>query len=119
MESKTERKLEMTLNEINQFFETFDKVESRIAEVAHLCTNICSCEEIKGFRNSGDEVCISTWSQDFGDNTYYIPLKYLAMEDDEIAECEKKKAEERRRLAEKQEHQEYERLKKKYERGAK
>lgn len=121
----------MTLNEINQFFDTYDKVESRIKEVAPLCTNICSCEEITGFSKDGDgDICISVWNQDFGNDAYFFPLKYLAMKDDEIAECEKKKAEEQRRLVEeaerkekkqleRQERREYERLKKKYEGGAK
>lgn len=33
---------------------------------------------------------------------YFFPLEYLAMKDDEIEECEKKKAEERKRLSRKQ-----------------
>lgn len=121
----------MTLDELNQFFDTYDKVESRIAEIAPLCTNICSCEEITGFSRDGDgDICIRVWSSDCGNDAYYFPLKYLAMKDDEIAECEKKKAEEQRRLAEeeerkekkrleRQERREYERLKKKYEGGSK
>ena len=121
----------MTLNELNQFFDTYDKVESRIAEIAPLCTNITSSEEITGFSNCGDgDICVRVWSQDCGNDAYYFPLKYLAMDDDEIAECEKKKADERRRLAreeerkekerlERQERREYERLKKKYEGGSK
>lgn len=121
----------MTLDELNQFFDTYDKVESRIKEVAPLCTNICSCEEITGFSNCGDgDICVKVWSQDCGNDAYYFPLKYLAMEDDEIEECEKKKAEKARKQAERearkekkrlaqQERREYERLKKKYEGGSK
>ncbi len=117
----------MTLNELNQFFDTYDKVESRIKEVAPLCTNICSCEEITGFSNCGDgDICIRVWSQDCGNDTYFFPLEYLVMKEGEIAECEKKKAEEQRRLAEEEERKEkkrlerkerreYERLKKKFE----
>ena len=119
----------MTLNELNQFFDTYDKVEFRIAEIAPLCTKITSSEEITGFtRDSDNDICIRVWSQNFGNDAYYFSLKYLAMKDDEIAECEKKKAEEQRRLAEeeerkekkrleRQERREYERLKKKYEGG--
>ena len=121
----------MTLNELNQFFDTYDKVESRIKEVAPLCTNITLSEEITGFSNCGNgDICVRVWSSDCGNDAYYFPLKYLAMEDDEIVECEKKKAEEQRRLVEeeerkekerlkRQERREYERLKKKYEGGAK
>lgn len=117
----------MTLNELNQFFDTYDKVESRIKEVAPLCTNITLSEEITKFSKDIDgDIRISVWSQDYGNDAYYFPLKYLAMKDDEIVECEKKKAEELRRLAEEekrkerekfeqQERREYERLKKKYE----
>lgn len=119
----------MTLNELNQFFDTYNKVESRIKEIAPLCTNITLSEEVVGFRKDGDgDICIRVWSRDCGNDAYYFPLEYLAMKDDEIAECEKKKAEEQRRLAEKeerrererlerQERREYERLKKKYEGG--
>lgn len=118
----------MTLNELNQFFDTYDKVESRVDKVARLCTDITSSEVIKGFSNCGDDICVRVWSHDCGNDAYYFPLKYLAMKDGEIAECEKKKAEEQRRLAEeeereekkrreRQERKEYERLKKKYEGG--
>lgn len=121
----------MTLNELNQFFDTYDKVESRIEEIAPLCTNITSSEEITGFSKDGDgDIWIRVWSQDCGNDAYYFPLKYLAMTDDEIAACEKEKAEKQRRLAEeekrkekerleRQERREYERLKKKYEGGSK
>ena len=116
----------MPLNELNQFFDTYDKVESRIKEVAHLCTNICSCEDIMGFCNYDGNIYIRVWSHDCGNDAYCFPLKYMSMTDDEIVECEKKKAEEQRSLAEeeerrleRQERREYERLKKKYEGGAK
>lgn len=121
----------MTLNEINQFFDTYDKVESRIKEVASLCTKICDCEEITGFSKDSDgDICVRVWSSDCGNNAYCFPLKYLAMKDDEIVTYEKKKADEQRRLAEKEKHKEkkrlewqerreYERLKKKYKGEAK
>lgn len=117
----------MTLNELNQFFDTYDKVESRIAEIAPLGSR----EEITGFGKCGDGgICVRVWSQDCGNDAYYFPLEYLSMTDDEIAQREKKKAEEQRRLAEeeerkekkrleRQERREYERLKKKYEEEAK
>lgn len=121
----------MTLNELNQFFDTYNKVESRIAEVAPLCTNICSCEEITGFSNCGDgDICVRVWSRDCGNDAYYFPLEYLSMTNDEIVECEKRKAEEARKKAEqearrearekkirleRQERSEYERLKRKFE----
>ena len=121
----------MTLNELNQFFDTYDKVESRIQEVAPFCTNICSCEEIIGFSNCGDgDICVRVWSQDCGNDAYYFPLEYLSMTDDEIVQRVKMKADEARKRAEeeareekkrleRQERREYERLKKKYEGGAK
>ena len=116
------RRREMTLKESNQFFDTYDKVESRIREVAPLCTDICSCEEIMGFvLNCDNEICIMVRSRNYGNDVYYFPLEYLSMTDDEIAECEKKKAEDRREKErlERQERREYERLKKKYEGGTK
>lgn len=121
----------MTLNEINQFFDSYDKVESRIKEVAPLCTKICESEEITRFsRDIDGDIRIGVKSQYYGDDVYYFPLEYLSMTNDEIVKCEKKKAErERRRVAreareekksrERQERREYERLKKKYEGGAK
>lgn len=121
----------MTLNELNLFFDTYDKVESRIKEVAPLCTDITLSEEITGFSKDSDgDICVRVWSPDCGNDAYYFSLEYLAMEDDEIAECEKKKAERQRRLVEEekrkerkrleqQERREYERLKKKYEGGSK
>ena len=121
----------MTQNELKQFFDTYDKVQSRIQEVAPLCTNICDCEEITGFSNCGDgDICIRVWSQDCGNDAYYFPLEYLSMTDDEIAQREKRKADEARKRAEeeerkereraeRQERKEYERLKKKYEGGTK
>ena len=121
----------MTLNEINQFFDTYDKVESRIKEIAPLCTNITLSEEVTGFRRDDDgDIRIRVYSSECGCDAYYFPLEYLAMKDDEIKKCEKKKAEIARRLAEeeerkekeraeREERREYERLKKKYEGGAK
>lgn len=117
----------MTLNELNQFFDTFDKVKSKIREVAPLCTDITPSERIMGFSYYGDgDICVRVWSHKCGNDTYYFPLKYLSMEDDEIVECEKKKAEKQRKLVEeemrkererleRQERREYERLKKKFE----
>ena len=117
----------MTLNELNRFFDTYDKVESRIKEVAPLCTDITLSEEITGFSRDGDgDIWIRVWSRDCGNDAYCFPLEYLAMTEDEISACEKEKAEKQRRLAEeeerkerkrleRQERREYERLKKKYE----
>jgi len=120
----------MTLNELNQFFDTYDRVKTRIYDVARLCTNITLSEEITGFSCDDGDVCVGVWSQDCGNDAYYFPLEYLAMTDDEIAEREKKKAEKQRRLAEEekrkqrewlaqQERREYERLKRKFEKGGK
>lgn len=127
----------MTLNEIKQFFDTYDKIKSRIIEVAHLCTDITSSERIIGFDkdyyDDGD-IRVEVWSQDCGNDTYCFPLEYLSITDDEIVHREKKKAEDARKRAERearkkarekkkrrerQERMEYERLKKKYEGGAK
>ena len=119
----------MTLNELKQFFDTYDKVESRIKEVAPLCTDICQCEEITGFaRDSDNDICIRVWSQNCGNDSYCFPLEYLSMTDDEIVQCEKKKAAAARKRAERearkerkrqerQEYREYERLKRKFGKG--
>lgn len=121
----------VTLNELNRFFDKHDKVKSRIKEVANLCTDITESEEIIGFSRDRDgDIRVDVWSRDCGNDSYCFPLKYLAMKDDEIEECEKKEAERLRRLAEeeirkerekleRQERREYERLKKKYEGSSK
>lgn len=117
----------MTLNELNQFFDEYGKVESRINEVARLCTDITPHESIIGFSKDSDgDVRVSVWSQDCGNDAYCFPLEYLVKTDDEIMEQEKRRMERVRRLAEKEERnekrrlerlerREYERLKKKYE----
>ena len=121
----------MIIDTIREFFDIYDKIETRIKEIAPLCTNITLSEEITGFsRDSDGDICIRVWSQDCGNDAYCFPLQYLSMTDDEIKECEKKKAEKARKRAEReareekkrrerQERMEYERLKKKYEGGAK
>lgn len=123
----------MIIDTIREFFDVYDKIETRINEIAPLCTNINSSEEIMGFSKDSDgDICIMVWSQDCGNDAYYFPLQYLSMTNDEIVECEKKKAEEARKRAERearkearekkkrrerQERREYERLKKKFEEG--
>lgn len=120
----------MTLDELNRFFDAYDKVEARIRDVAFLCTDICSNEEITGFKRHDDDIYIRVWNRDCGNDTYWFPLEYLSMEDGEIKECERRKAEEQKKIAEEEERKEkkrleqkerleYERLKKKYEGGAK
>ena len=121
----------MTIDTIREFFDVYDKIETRIKEIAPLCTNISSCEEIMGFSKDRDgDISIRVWSQDCGNDAYYFPLEYLSMTDDAVVECEKKKEEKARKRAEReareekkrrerQERREYERLKKKYEGGAK
>ena len=121
----------MTLNELRQFFDTYNYVGCRISNVAHLCTDITESEEIMGFIDCGDgDICVRVWSRECGNDAYYFPLKYLSMTDDEIKECERRKAEEQKKIAEEEERKEkkrleqkerleYERLKKKYEGGAK
>ena len=121
----------MIIDTIREFFDVYDKIETRIKEIAPLCTNICSCEDILGFSKDSDgDICIRVWSHNCGNDSYCFPLEYLSMTDDEIVECEKKKAERERRRAEReareekkrlerQERKEYERLKKKFEEGGK
>lgn len=125
--------MKFEIPELNRFFDTYDKIETRIKEVAPLCTNICSCEEITGFSKDSDgDISIRVWSSNCGNDAYYFPLEYLSMTNDEIVECEKKKAEEARKRAERearkearekkkrrerQERMEYERLKKKFDEG--
>ena len=121
----------MTLNELRQFFDTYNEVVCRISEFSRLCTDITDSEEIVGFSECLDgDICVRVWNHDCGNDVYYFPLEYLSMTDDEIVECEKKKAGRRRKLAEEEERKEkkrleqkelgeYERLKKKYEGGSK
>ena len=115
------------IDKLKGFFKTMAEIEKRIEEIAPLCTNISSREDITGFSQDDDgSICIRVYSNDCGNDTYWLPFEYLAMDDEEILKSEKKKYEkakreiERQKLKEKKakekaERKEYERLKKKYE----
>ena len=115
------------IDKLTGFFKTMAEIEKRIEEIAPLCTNITSREDIIGFSNDDDgSICIKVWSSDCGNDAYWFPLEYLAMNDEEILKSEKKKDEKAKReidrelrkekkAKEKAERKEYERLKKKYE----
>lgn len=114
------------IDKLKGFFETMAEIEKRIEEIARFCTNITSREDIIGFSYDDDgSICIKVYSSDWGNDTYWFPFEYLAMDDEEIMKSEKKKDEkanreierEKRRekkAKEKAERKEYERLKKKY-----
>lgn len=115
------------VSELKKFFKTQEEIQSRIEEIARFCTDITSREDIIGFSYDDDgRICIRVYSGDCGNDAYWFPLEYLAMDDEEIVKSEKKKDElakraierEKRREKkekEKAERKEYERLKKKYE----
>ena len=115
------------VGELKSFFKTMAEIEKRIEEIAPLCTDITSREDITGFSYDDDgSICIRVYSSDCGNDAYWFPLDYLTMDVAEILKAEKAKAEKaKRELArekrkekkakEKAERKEYERLKKKYE----
>lgn len=118
------------IDKLKGFFKTMAEIKNRIEEIAPLCTNITSREEVTGFWLDEDpkepEVGIGVWSQDCGNDQYWFPFEYLAMDDEEILKSEKKKSEKAKREIERElrrekkakeraERREYERLKKKYE----
>ena len=119
------RKFSMT--ELKVFFKTMDEIEKRIEEIAPLCTDITSREDIIGFSYDEDgSICIRVYSSDCGNDAYWFPIDYLTMDNEKIKKCEKEKAElakkrrEQEELKEKKEQErkerrEYERLKKKFE----
>ena len=116
-----------SITELKGFFKTMAEIEKRIEEIAPLCTNITSREDIIGFSYDDDgSICIRVYSGDCGNDAYWFPLEYLAMDDEEILKSEKVKHEKAKRkieremrkekkAKEKAERKEYERLKKKYE----
>lgn len=115
------------IDKLKGFFKNMAEIKKRIEEIAPLCTNITSREEITGFWFDEDgSVCIRVYSIDCGNDAYWFPLEYLAMDDEEILKSEKKKDEKAKRkidrelrkekkAKEKADRREYERLKKKYE----
>lgn len=115
------------VDKLKGFFKTMAEIEKRIEEIAPLCTNISSREDIIGFSHDDDgSICIRVYSSDCGNDAYWFPLEYLTMDDEEILKSEKKKSEKAKReierenrrekkAKEKAERKEYERLKKKYE----
>ena len=115
------------VGELKGFFKTMAEIEKRIEEIAPLCTDITSREDIIGFSYDDDgSVCIRVHSSDCGNDAYCFPLEYLTMDIAEILKAEKKKAEawarsfaremrKEKKAKEKAERKEYERLKKKYE----
>ena len=122
-----------TIEELKQFFRMLDDLKKKANQIAPLCTNINSQEEITGiWLDDGPRrpyVSIGVWSHNCGNDAYDIPLEYFSMTKEEVEKTEKEKAElERRRLAmeekreaerkkkarEQRERREYERLKKKF-----
>ena len=119
------RKFSMT--ELKVFFKTLEEIEKRIEEIAPLCTDITSREDITGLSYDEDgSICIRVYSSDCGNDAYWFPIEYLAMDNGEILKSEKVKREKaKRKIAremrkekkakENAERKEYERLKRKFE----
>ena len=116
-----------SITELKGFFKTMAEIEKRIEEIAPLCTNITSREDITGLSYDEDgSVCIRVYSSDCGNDAYCFPLDYLTMDIAGILNAEKEKDELERkrrkqeelnekRAKENAERKEYERLKKKFE----
>lgn len=118
-----------SIEELKKVFKILADLKIRAYEIAPLCTNITSREEITGMWADGDTVEISVWSSDCGCDGYEFPLEYFSMTTDEIQEVERKKAEQERirmlkeekreakrkkKATEAAERREYERLRKKF-----
>lgn len=117
-----------TEEELKNFFELQSALLERARDIAKICTDLSSNEEITGMwldENHPVTVRIGVWNRDCGNDMYDIPLQYFSMTIDEIKAEEKKRIERARRRAleeekrEKQEEElaerrEYERLKKKF-----
>lgn len=118
-----------TEEELKNFFELQSALLERARDIAKICTDLTSHEEITGMWL--DEfppvtVRIGVWSSDCGNDSYDIPVQYFSMTIDEIKAEEKKRLECARRRAqeeekrqkkeeERAERREYKRLKKKFE----
>jgi len=115
--------------ELRKFFEFQSDLMNRAREIAYICTDLTSNEEITGMwldENPPVTVRIGVWNRDCGNDSYDIPVQYFSMTIDEIKAEEKKRLEHARRRAreeekrekqeeERAERREYERLKKKFE----
>lgn len=116
-----------SITELRVFFKTMGEIEERIEEIAPLCTDITSHEDITGFvYDEAGNIRINVYSNDCGNDAYWFPIDYLTMDNERIKKCEKEKAEKARKLREQEElkekkeqerkeRKEYERLKKKFE----
>ena len=119
------RKFSMT--KLKVFFKTMNEIEKRIEEIAPLCTNITSHEDITGFSYDEDgSICIRVYSSDCGNDAYLFPIDYLTMDNERIEKCEKEKVKlarkrqkqeelKEKKELERKEYREYERLKRKFE----
>lgn len=117
----------LTQDELDRYFELDEKVKKVVEEIAPLCTNITSREEIERIEDDKNgTITIYVYSPDCGHDWYEIPKNYFFMSDAEIKDEmrkrreevkrrveEERKAEEKRKLE--REKLEYERLKKKFE----
>jgi len=90
-----------TINGLLKFFKTLSSLKEKAYEIAPLCTNITSREEITGIWFDEDVndpmVGIGVWSQDCGNDAYWIPLEYFTMTVDEIEEAMRKKSKRQKR----------------------
>lgn len=86
------------VDELKKFFAIQDEILNKIEEIAPLCTNITSREDITGFSYDDDgSICIRVYSSDCGNDAYWFPIDYLTMDNERIKKCEKEKAELKRR----------------------
>ncbi len=121
----------LTQDELDRYFELDEKVKKVVEEIAPLCTDITSREEIERIEDDKNgTITVYVYSSDCGHDWYEIPKNYLFMSIAEIKdEMRKRREEEERRLEEERkaeekrkekrklerEKREYERLKKKFE----
>lgn len=111
--------MEYTKQELDAFLETYQKVESRIRELAPKLTSYCPDSAwIVSFSINGTYVSITTKYNEHDDedpyNEYTFHVKYLAMSDEEVDAEVARIQEEARRRSEEYERAEFERLKAKF-----
>lgn len=117
-----------TQEKLRKFFEFQSDLMNRAREIAYICTDLASNEEITGMwldENPPVTVRIGVWNRDYGNDSYDIPVQYFSMTIDGIKAEEKKRLERARKREreeekrqkkeeERAERREYERLKKKF-----
>ena len=89
--------MELTKEEVEQYFRLQNKVKAHARNVAELCTKLCR-REVPLAVNECEDGCVSipVWSLECGTDIYYFPKEYLSMSLDEVRRDVEKKENERK-----------------------